>query len=60
MKMIITSECEGCRYGSVDERNPRKVLVYCKKRKRGYFYGQCIACDDFKKRKEIDCDCLVN
>lgn len=52
MKMIITSECEGCRYGSVDERNPRKVMVYCEKRERGYFYGQCIACDDFIKRKE--------
>ena len=51
MNMVITSECEHCKYGTIDDSNKAKVMVYCELREKGYIYGQCIPCDDFNKRK---------
>lgn len=52
MNMIITSECEECRYGSIDDSNKARVKVYCSYRDKYYFYGQCIPCEDKEKKNE--------
>lgn len=52
MKMILTSECEECEYGIVDESNKARIKVKCKNKNKEYHYGQCIPCEDKKKRKE--------
>lgn len=50
--MILTSECEKCIYGEIDETNKARIKVHCKYRNREYYYGQCIPCEDKEKRKE--------
>ena len=50
MNMIITSECEECRYGSIDDTNKARVMVHCSYRDKYYFYGQCIPCEDKEKK----------
>lgn len=50
MKMIITSECEECFYGLIEE-NKGKVKVYCSDKDKTYWYGQCIPCDNKQKRR---------
>ena len=50
MKMIVTSECEECRYGVVDDSNKSKIVVTCQIKNKKYYYGQCIPCD-FKERR---------
>lgn len=49
MKMINTSECEKCRFGSVDDSDKARVKVFCSKKEKSYYYGQCIPCDDKEK-----------
>lgn len=51
MNMILTSECEECDNGIIDESNKAKVKVICLKKNKEYYYGQCISCDDKIKRK---------
>lgn len=51
-KMIITSECEECRYGLIDDSNKARVMVQCLYRDKKYFYGQCIPCDDKKNKNK--------
>lgn len=51
MNMIITSECEDCIYGIIDESNKARVKVKCTQKEREYYYGQCIPCDNKRKRK---------
>lgn len=48
MKMIITSDCEYCRHGTVDESSG-KLMVHCYKRDKTYYFGQCIPCEDYIK-----------
>lgn len=50
MQMINTSECEECRYGSIDDSNKAIVKVHCNKKEKIYYYGQCIPCEDKEKR----------
>lgn len=50
--MILTSECEKCIYGFIDESNKPKIKVKCELKGKKYHYGQCIPCEDKKKRKE--------
>ncbi len=52
MKMILTSECEGCEYGTVDDSNKARIKVRCGFRNKEYHYGQCVPCDSKKKRRE--------
>lgn len=52
MTMINTSECEKCNYGSLDETNKARVKVYCADKKKTFYYGQCIPCENRKKRKD--------
>ena len=49
--MILTSQCETCIYGILDENNKARINVHCKARGKTYCYGQCIPCDDFTKKK---------
>ena len=48
MKMIITSECLECEYGSVCENNNQKV--HCSYKNKDYFFGQRIPCEDKNKK----------
>ena len=50
MNMILTSECEECGYGIIDDRDKARIKVVCTDKGREYHYGQCIPCDN-KKRK---------
>lgn len=43
--MILTTECEKCRYGILDESNKAKITVHCKRKNRNYIYGQMVPCD---------------
>ncbi len=51
MNMIITSECENCIYGIIDESDRALVKVKCQHKGKEYYFGQCIPCDDKRKRK---------
>lgn len=55
MSMIITSECESCVYGNVDDSDKAKVMIYCKAKDKTYYYGQYIPCEIKKKKykKEV-------
>ena len=48
--VIITSQCEFCEYGIVDDTNKARVMVSCDYKNKQYYYGQCIQCENFKKR----------
>lgn len=51
MAMIITSECEYCKYGKLDETDKANIKVHCAARNKTYSYGQRIPCDDKSRRK---------
>lgn len=58
MNMIITSECEECAHGHIDDSDKAAVKVHCKAKKKTYYWGQCIPCDSKEKiklniRKEV-------
>lgn len=50
MGVIITSQCEKCRHGTIDETNKARIKVHCSARDKTYCYGQCIQCDDYIKK----------
>lgn len=60
MNMIITSECEECDYGTVFDDEKSRTKVYCRDKDKTYYYGQCIPCENGKRRKikhkEEECD----
>lgn len=49
--MIITSECEECRFGEIDESDKAKIKVLCTLKNKQYYYGQCVPCDQKEKIK---------
>ena len=51
-KVILTSECEFCEYGTIDETDKSKIKVHCSYKNKTYFYGTCIPCDGMKKKKK--------
>ncbi len=51
MNMIITSECEECIYGIIDESDKARIKVKCQHKGKEYYFGQCIPCDNKSKRK---------
>lgn len=53
MEVIITSQCESCQYGLVDDADKSRIKVYCSTKDKTYCYGQCIQCDDYKKKIHI-------
>ena len=50
--VILTSQCEKCKYGSIDDSNKARIKVYCSYKEKSYFYGACIPCETYEKRKE--------
>ena len=53
MEVIITSQCENCQYGIVDDTDKSRIKVYCSAKDKTYCYGQCIQCDGYKKNIHI-------
>lgn len=51
MSMILTSECEKCDYGIIDDSDKARIKVKCLQKNKEYYYGQCIPCDSKRKRK---------
>lgn len=51
---ILTSECESCIHGVLNERNRSKIIVHCNLKNRDYIYGQRVPCD--RKYREIEHD----
>lgn len=55
MKMILTSECEKCNFGVIDDSDKAVVKVKCAQKDKEYYYGQCIPCDNMRRKKlEVD------
>jgi hypothetical protein len=50
MKMINTSECENCEYGTIDDTCKSRIIVHCAARDKDYIYGACIPCEDGRKK----------
>ena len=53
MKMILTSQCEECKYGTIDDSDKARVKVHCSYKNKTYYYGACIPCDDMEKEKNV-------
>lgn len=52
MSMILTSECEDCEYGIINDDDPAKIKVFCSYRNKEYYYGQCIPCENKTKKRK--------
>ena len=50
-EMIITSQCETCIHGTIDETNIARIKVYCDVKGKTYCYGQCVPCNCYNKRR---------
>ena len=50
--VILTSECEFCRYGTVNDEDKARVKVYCSHKEKELWYGCYIPCDNFAKRSK--------
>lgn len=50
-KVIITTQCESCIYGKTLEINKSCIKVKCDLKNKVYYYGACIPCDEYVKRK---------
>ncbi len=53
MGMILTSECEGCIHGIIDDRNKARIKILCTYKDKEYYYGQCIPCENKIKKEGI-------
>lgn len=52
IKVIICGrDCEDCKYSVIDDSDRAKIKVYCSRKDKSFYYGQCIQCDE----KEIIC-----
>jgi len=56
MKMILTSECEQCRYGTVDETDKARIKIICSFKGKQYYLGQRVPCDSRTKKEEKNSD----
>ena len=54
--MIITSQCEKCKYGDIDYNNQKTLKIYCELKNKYYYFGQCIPCEHFTKYETDDFD----
>lgn len=54
MNVINTSECEKCEYGTIEEISKAKIIVHCSDKNKTYYYGACIPCENFSKKKESE------
>ena len=51
MNMIRTSQCEFCKYGSVNDIDKSRVKVFCSIKQKEYYYGMCIPCENYEDKK---------
>ena len=51
--VILTNQCENCRYGTVIEESKSVIKVYCSNKERRFFWGQYIQCDNFTKKEIV-------
>lgn len=49
---VLTSDCENCKYGNIDEENKARVRVHCDIKNKNYYFGQYIPCDFFEDLKK--------
>lgn len=49
--IIITSQCESCKYSAIDDSNKARIKVICNYKNKTYYYGACIPCDYYEKKK---------
>lgn len=59
MSMILTSECEQCDFGVIDDSNKSCIKVRCTDKNKEYYYGQYVPCDSMKKRRSNEQDCKI-
>jgi len=52
MAISNTSECEKCKFCTLDETNSAKIMVTCEYDGKTRYYGQYIDCDH---KEEIEC-----
>lgn len=45
---ILSTECENCVYGKIDETNKAKIKIHCDIKNKDYYFGQYIPCDYFE------------
>ncbi|MCM1232291.1 MAG: hypothetical protein NC489_19385 [Ruminococcus flavefaciens] len=50
MNMILTSECEECIYGIINDDDKARVKVKCVYKDKEYYFGQCIPCENKTKK----------
>ena len=50
--MILTSQCEFCKYGSVNDMDKARVQVHCVIKQKTYYYGMCIPCENYEKKEK--------
>jgi len=50
MKNIKTSPCTKCKNAVVDDKDPKHVLIYCKRKLKTFYFGQRILCDNYKEK----------
>lgn len=51
MSTIITSECDKCPHGTLDDSVKSKLKIYCDYKDKYYYYGQYVPCDLKNKGK---------
>jgi len=55
MTMIITGQqCENCIYSDINDDDKSRIRVYCGARDRSYWWGQCVPCEDYRKKEDND------
>lgn len=47
--MVLTSECEKCIYSIIDDKNKSCIKIFCKDKKKSYYFGQYIPCENYKE-----------
>lgn len=52
-EVIITSQCETCQSGTINDKDKAIVKVYCSYKDREYYFGQCIQCDNYNRKKVV-------
>lgn len=53
MKITNTSQCEGCKYATIDKTDKARVTVYCEITNKTRHWGQYVECD---MKETIDAD----
>lgn len=50
--MILTSQCEFCKYGTINDMDKSRVKVFCSIKQKEYYYGMCIPCENYEKKEK--------